>query len=127
MNTPTDLRAALRAKLPPALANQAAGLAQVLMQVLAGQLAQDTVQQQLAPFADALQALAGRQVAAGETLLSFGAGNQIGTVSIGTLAGRDVMTMHVTMASSAQRTIHTGGGAYAEGDMDQRQGVFVDG
>ncbi|MCG8351473.1 MAG: hypothetical protein MI924_27200 [Chloroflexales bacterium] len=127
MDTSTDLRAALRAALPPALADQAAGLAQVLARVQAGQLAPDVAQQQLAPYAAALQALAGRQVTANETLLSFGAGNQIGTVSIGTVAGRDVITLHVTITLGAQRTIATDGGDYAARNIDQRQGVFVDG
>jgi tetratricopeptide (TPR) repeat protein len=117
----------LRAQLPPVLADQAAGLAQVLTQVQAGELAPDAAQQQLALYADVLQELVGQEIAAGAARVSFGAGNQIGTVSIGTVAGRDVITLHVTITPGDQRTIHTGGGDYAEGNIDQRQGVFVSG
>ncbi|MCG8348164.1 MAG: hypothetical protein MI924_10350, partial [Chloroflexales bacterium] len=71
-----------------------------------GQLAPDAAQQQLAPYTAELQALAGRQVTAGGSLLSFGAGNQIGTVSIGTVARRDVITLHVTVAAGTQQHYH---------------------
>ena len=97
MDASTDLRAVLRAALPPALADQVAGLAQVLTRVQAGQLAPDAAQQHLAPYTAALQALAGRQLATGETLLSFGVGNQFGHVSIGDIAGHTLIKLTIQL------------------------------
>jgi hypothetical protein len=95
--------------------------------VQAGDLAPDMAAQQLAAYSAVFQALAGHEIQTVGSVLTFGAGNQMGTVSMGAVAGCDVVTLHVAGSQRDQRTIRTGGGDYAEGAIDKRQGAFVDG
>ncbi len=74
----------------------------------------------------------------------FGDGGQYGDISIGDIAGRDIIKTDITQgdrittgdisgtgiaighgAQSTVRTVETGGGDYAEGSIDKRQGTFV--
>ncbi|MEI6179723.1 MAG: DUF4404 family protein, partial [Chloroflexales bacterium] len=48
----------------------------------------------------------------------FGSGNRMGDVKIGDVAGRDIIKI---------KTVDTGGGDYAEGSIDKREGTFVSG
>ncbi len=78
--------------------------------------------------------------------LHFGSGNQYGDVSIGDIAGRDIIKGNIfgdqittgtitgssgvaigRGAQSIGRQVHTGGGDYAEGGIDKRQGTFEGG
>lgn len=68
--------------------------------------------------------------------IHFGSGGQFGNISIGDVAGRDIIkTGDISGSGSAigrgarsdVRTIDTGGGDYAEGDIDKRRGTFVGG
>jgi hypothetical protein len=76
----------------------------------------------------------------------FGSGGQFGDVNIGDVAGRDINRTEITQgdrittgdisgsgiaigrgARSSVRNIDTGGGDYAEGNIDKRKGTFVSG
>ncbi len=68
--------------------------------------------------------------------LSFGSGGQFGDISIGDVAGRDIIKTGDISGSgiaigrgarSTVRTVDTGGGDYAEGNIDKRSGTFVSG
>lgn len=78
--------------------------------------------------------------------LSFGSGSQFGDITIGDIAGRDIIRTDITQgdrittgeisgsgiaigrgARSSVRRIDTGGGDYAEGNIDKRKGTFVSG
>ncbi|MCG8351229.1 MAG: tetratricopeptide repeat protein [Chloroflexales bacterium] len=93
----TIVAQALQAQAPAAPADQVLGLAQVLAAVQAGQLTPAAAQQQLAAYPAALHALTGHDIRAVGSLLSFGAGNQFGNISIGDRAGRDVVKLTVNI------------------------------
>lgn len=77
----------------------------------------------------------------------FGSGGNFGDISIGDVAGRDIIKTEITQgdristgditsssgvaigrgARSSVRRVDTGGGDYAEGDIDKRKGTFVSG
>jgi hypothetical protein len=76
----------------------------------------------------------------------FGSGSQFGDISIGDVAGRDIIKTDITQgdrittgditgtgiaigrgARSSVRNIDTGGGDYAEGSIDKHRGTFVSG
>lgn len=76
----------------------------------------------------------------------FGSGGQFGDISIGDVAGRDIIKTDITQgdrittgdisgsgiaigrgARSTVRNVDTGGGDYAEGSIDKRKGTFVSG
>jgi len=78
--------------------------------------------------------------------VNFGSGGQFGNVSIGDVAGRDIIRTDITQgdrittgdisgsgiaigrgAQSTVRKVDTGGGDYAEGSIDKRKGNFVSG
>jgi hypothetical protein len=78
--------------------------------------------------------------------LVFGSGGQFGDISIGDVAGRDIIKTDITRgdristgdisgtgiaigrgAQSSVRNVDTGGGDYAEGNIDKRKGHFVSG
>jgi hypothetical protein len=78
--------------------------------------------------------------------LNFGSGNQFGDLTFGDIAGRDIIRTEITQgdristgdisgtgiaigrgARSSVRKIDTGGGDYAEGNIDKRRGNFVSG
>jgi hypothetical protein len=78
--------------------------------------------------------------------LSFGSGGQFGDLTFGDIAGRDIIKTDITHgdqittgdisgtgiaigrgARSSVRNIDTGGGDYAEGNIDKRRGTFVSG
>jgi hypothetical protein len=78
--------------------------------------------------------------------INFGSGGQFGDITIGDVAGRDIIKGDVTLgdristgdisgsgiaigrgARSNVRNIDTGGGDYAEGNIDKRRGSFVSG
>jgi hypothetical protein len=78
--------------------------------------------------------------------VDFGSGNQFGNVNIGDVVGRDVIKTDITHgdristgniegsgiaigrgARSDVRDVNTGGGDYAEGNIDKRKGNFVSG
>lgn len=76
----------------------------------------------------------------------YGSGGQFGDISIGDVAGRDIIKTDITQgdrittgdvsgtgiaigrgARSSMRRVDTGGGDYAEGNIDKRRGNFVSG
>ncbi|MCU0493621.1 MAG: caspase family protein, partial [Chloroflexaceae bacterium] len=60
--------------------------------------------------------------------INFGSGNTLGNVNIGDVAGRDIVKTEVTHgARSTVRNVNTGGGAYAESNIDKRSGTVVGG
>ncbi len=78
--------------------------------------------------------------------VNFGSGGQFGNVSIGDVAGRDIIRTDITQGDrittgdisgsgiaigrgvqSTVRKVDTGGGDYAEGSIDKRKGNFVSG
>ncbi|PDW01711.1 caspase family protein [Candidatus Viridilinea mediisalina] len=78
--------------------------------------------------------------------INFGSGGSYGNITIGDIAGRDIIRTDVTHgdrittgdmsgsgiaighgARSSVRHVATGGGDYAEGSIDKRQGTFVAG
>jgi tetratricopeptide (TPR) repeat protein len=93
-----ELERALRATLPADLAPRAPALARAIADALARPEAPPPADPELAP---ALQALAGRELRAGEALISFGA-SQLGDVSIGDVAGGDIIRLSLTVAPQAQ-------------------------
>jgi tetratricopeptide (TPR) repeat protein len=93
-----ELERALRATLPPDLAPRAPALARLIAEALAHPEAPPAPAPELTP---ALQALAGRELRAGEALISFGA-SQLGDVSIGDVAGGDIVRLNLTVAPEAQ-------------------------
>jgi hypothetical protein len=76
------------------------------------------------------------------TGIDFGSGNQIRDVKIGDVAGGDIHKTDITMGDQIRtgdisgsgiaigrgaRSVNTGGGDYAEGNIDKRKGNFVSG
>lgn len=89
-----ELADALRAALPPDLQPHAAALAAALETAGRGQGAGDA-DPALQPL---LRALAGRQIASGQSLISFGDGGQFGDVAIGDVAGGDLTRVSLNIA-----------------------------
>lgn len=124
MTNTFNIETALRQALSADLQGAAPSLAQILSSLLASEADAATTQQAIAAdvgLRKALQVLGGQRIEASNAVISFGAGSQMGDVTItGSIAGRDVITLHVNLTQ-----IDTGGGDYAEGDIDKRQGAFV--
>ncbi|GAB4426015.1 MAG: hypothetical protein OHK0015_06540 [Chloroflexi bacterium OHK40] len=93
-----ELERALRDSLPPSLATRAPALAELIAEALAHPESPPPEQPELAPV---LRALAGRELRAGQSLISFGA-SQLGDVSIGDVAGGDIVRLNLTLAPEAQ-------------------------
>lgn len=124
--TVDDITAALRQHLPADLHSAIPTLAHILTEISNGTLRAEEAQAQLATNADLtriFRALAGHQVEAGHSLISFGSSAQMGDVQIGDVAGGNIIKLHINLAPT---TINTGGGDYAEGSIDKRQGAFVE-
>lgn len=125
MSDRADIEAALRAALPADLHGAIPALAQTLAEASTGILSPEEAQSRLTAnpeLAQTIRALAGQEVKAGRSVISFD-GAQVGDVTIsGDVAGRDVVKVNL-----APTTINTGGGDYAEGDIDKRRGAFVEG
>jgi len=97
------LTPALRDALPDELAPCAPGLAALLADVAAGRLAPQRVGRRLDAeprLRAALRALAGRQLAADQALVSFGSGNQFGDISIGDVVAGDKITLSLALPAS---------------------------
>ena len=95
MPTPQEIESQLRAAVPGELQRHLPRLAQLLADAATGALAPADA---LATLRDPalnplLHALAGRQVQAAHTLLSFGAGNRMGNVTIRDVAGGHIITL----------------------------------
>lgn len=123
---------------PPDPAAASATLARLLAGVASGAFPPAEAAERIAAtptLAPLLRALAGQQVAAGDTRIAFGAGDQPGAIVIDDSAGEHSITLRlppnfvagVTPVVGEQRTINTGGGDYAEGNIDKRQGMFYAG
>lgn len=99
--------------LPPALHGHLDALAQLLLG-LAGRLAAEgdaasasyslTLPKVGAGPSDLRVALAGQELRAGPALIHFGSANQLGDVSIGPVAGRDIINLQITLQPGAQPT-----------------------
>jgi hypothetical protein len=110
-----SLKEQLRAALGPALAGHdpavATALVTLLADVVAGRIAADDAQHHVAAISGLsalLHELAGQELQVGRSMISFGAGSQIGDVTIGDVAGRDVIKLGVAI----QQTIVSAEHAY---------------
>ena len=84
---------ALGAALPGTSAPTADALATLLTDLATGRITAEEAQAQLSAIPDLLplaQGLAGRELQLGQALIAFGAGSQLGDVSVGDIAGRDL-------------------------------------
>lgn len=104
-STPADseLSRAFAALLPPEQAPTAAALAEIIADLLAERISPQEAEARLAASqqtAGALQTLAGRQVALSQATISFGAGSQMGDVTIGDTAGRDIVKLNVNIVAT---------------------------
>jgi ATP/maltotriose-dependent transcriptional regulator MalT len=119
MPAASELESTLLNVLPAEFHTQAPRLARLLCDAAAGQLAPDELQQRLSGdlnLTPLLAALAGQSVAFGSTTINFSGGEQRGANTLaGNIAGRDLIV------------VQTGGGDYAGGDIDKRQGRFFEG
>lgn len=95
MLNPTDLERALRDALPLEQHAQAPALALAILAAAQGNGHTALTDPALRP---ALRALAGEEVRSDGALISFGAGAQMGAVSIGDVAGRDVVRVALNLA-----------------------------
>jgi hypothetical protein len=133
-----DIEAALRQHLPAEYYLAIPSLAQALAEASTG--AVNAAQAALPGLADALRALAGREVQVNNALITFGSGNQLGDVTINDVAGGNMIKLHFnlevqqtinvsggTVGKIVGEEINTGGGDYAEGGIDSREGAFVSG
>lgn len=124
MLTTANIDAALRQHLPADLHPAIPLLAQTLAEASTGAVSSAEAQARLAVnpgLADALRALQGQQVTADSTLISFGTGTQMGDISVGDVAGKDVIKLHINISR-----LNTVVGDYVEGNIDRRQGTFID-
>ncbi len=100
MTTSTEIESALRAVLPGLLHEHLAGLARLVADTAGKELAPAEAQARLAAepaIASLLTALAGKAVDCGGTTLSFGAGNQFGTVTVGDVVGGHLIKINPTV------------------------------
>ena len=100
MITCANIEAALWHHLPADLHGVVPVLAQVLADAATGAMSPADAQAHFAASPErisALRALAGHEVTAGGTLIAFGAGNQIGTVLIGDVAGGNIVKLALTV------------------------------
>ena len=98
MITPESVKTALRASLPATPHAHIANLAKLVAEAASGFISPDDVQAHLAAepaVASLLQALAGRTIEAGTSTISFGSGNSIGSITIGKVAGHDLIEINL--------------------------------
>lgn len=106
MLTVANIENALRSALPPNQHSLVSDLAQLLADAISGELPPEQAHARLKTDLDltaALQTLAGRQVSAGSSVISFGTGAQVGDVAIGDVAGRDVIKISLTYALNTSK------------------------
>ncbi|HYN88933.1 MAG TPA: hypothetical protein VER55_10395, partial [Ardenticatenaceae bacterium] len=102
------LEAALREALPTDLQGHAPELARWLAEAAAATASPDQSHarsENAAPL-PVFEALAGKQVQTAETVVSFGQGNEFGSVAIGDVAGRDLYKIQITYAGDAAYDVH---------------------
>ncbi|MCG8348711.1 MAG: tetratricopeptide repeat protein [Chloroflexales bacterium] len=95
MSTPQTIETILRAAVPAALHPHLPRLAQLLADVATGALSPAAAQAQLRDptLTPLLHALAGQQLPTDAAFFSFGAGNQVGDVTIRDVAGGHIITL----------------------------------
>jgi predicted ATPase len=125
--TYADLEAGLRQALPPAQQSASTGLVRLLAAAIEGTLPSEQARERLAAdpnLAGAIHALTGQTVTTSSAVITFGEGAQTGDITIsGDLAGGNIVKLTLNLS---QQTINTGGGDYAEGSIDRRQGAFIE-
>lgn len=97
------LEAALRAALPAQLHRHAPALAQLVADTAAGAITAEEASERLRTdiaLSQLFASLAGQHVDAQGAVISFGAGSQLGDVSIQDVAGRDIIKFSVTVYES---------------------------
>lgn len=121
--TTNDITAALRQHLPADLHSAIPSLAHILTELSNGTLRAEEAQSQLATDANlirVLRALAGKQVEAGHSLISFGSGAQMGDVTIsGDVAGGNIFKLTVNIEQKTVNTIIYKGGKLEGQDTEE--------
>lgn len=99
MTLAADIETVLRQHLPADHHGAVTALALVLADAAIGMVSPAQAQARLSALdlASAVRALAGHEIRAGSTLLSFGAGSQIGDVSIGDVAGGSITKLSLSV------------------------------
>lgn len=104
LSEPTEFVRVLRPILPDDLQPAALALAQILSAIVNGQISPAEAESGLAQdevLRPVLQALAGREIASQSALISFGAGSQLGDVSIGDVAGHNLVKLTLVLGADA--------------------------
>jgi hypothetical protein len=100
MSLADEIASALRSQLSPLLHAHVEDLARLLAEASDRPLTPGDVRARLAAepgLASLLQTLAGTVLPVGSTAVSFGTGHQIGTVTMGDVAGRDLIRVDPTV------------------------------
>lgn len=95
--TQNELVEVLQAALPHRLREQAGDLAAAIIAAIRNESA---VSVSTASLAAALEALGGKHISLNESVVSFGSGNQLGDVSIGDVAGRDLIRITLVLGDA---------------------------
>jgi tetratricopeptide (TPR) repeat protein len=102
MVTTDELERALREALPADQHGKVTALAGLIADAAGGAGTHPPVGTNLAP---ALQSLAGREIRVGSALVSFGADSQIGDITIGDVAGGDIIRVSLAIAPDLRGAI----------------------
>jgi len=101
---PDALAADLAAALPPELQAAAPILADLIVILAADPAAEPGLGTAAPELAASLQALAGRSVPVGSSLISFGADAQLGDVTIGDVAGGNLVSLSISITRDERTT-----------------------
>lgn len=142
----TDIETALRQSLPADLHHHVPTLVQLLAEASGGTISPTDAEARLGMLQDILHALEGKRIATPGAVIDFGRDNDQRGMSVtisGDVAGGNIIKLTVPVVNQnasgsyiAQATdggtatvrhVETGGGDYAEGNIDKRQGAFVSG
>lgn len=95
-----ELEHSIREAIPAAAPADVAALAQFLVEsaATAGSPGKEAHPSIPAHLQNLLGVLAGARLQAGQSVISFGSDSQIGDITIGTVAGGDVITLHLTLS-----------------------------
>lgn len=104
MTNTADIETTLQAALPAHLSGAAPELARLLNELAEHQLSTKDAQRQVAAsggLRDALEVLAGQTLSVSNAAISFGAGTQTGDITIGDVAGGDLIKVNLNVYYAA--------------------------